>query len=70
MSANDYDSPTPTKLYRLIVSVVAALSNKNDSLDFDFAVSFRYNEAGVSNSEGKVKLRGTRFGGFGCAEVV
>jgi hypothetical protein len=28
-------APAPTKLYRPIVSVVAALSKRNDSFDFD-----------------------------------
>jgi hypothetical protein len=32
-------APAPTKLYRPIVSVVAALSNRNDSLDFDLKTS-------------------------------
>jgi hypothetical protein len=49
---------------------VAALSNKNESFDFDFAVSLRYKEAGVWNSEDKVKLSGTRLGGFGCLDAL
>ena len=70
----------PTKLYLPIVSVVEALSNKNDNLDSnltkirprflfqkktDLAEIFRYASVGVKMSAGIVAHKGTRFGGFG-----
>jgi hypothetical protein len=53
------------KLYRPIVSVVAALSKRNDSFDLDFAEIFRYMLDAVKNSAGIEENTGTRFGGLG-----
>jgi len=57
--------PAPIKLYRPIVSVVAALSNKKDNLDFAFAEILRYMLDGVRNSAGMEAKTGTRLGGLG-----
>jgi len=48
-----------------MVSVVAALSHRKDSLDLDFADIFRYMLDGVKNSAGIEEKTGTRFGGLG-----
>ena len=51
----------PTKLYRPIVPVVAALSYRNDSLEP--SDTFRYACVGVKKSAEIWAHKGTRFGG-------
>ena len=53
----DVCGPAPTKLYLPIVSVVAALSNRNESLDFD-----------LPDSEPAIPARG--LGPAHCAETL
>ena len=53
-----YDcGPAPTKLYLPIVSVVAALSNRNDSLDFD-----------LPHGEPRIPVQGVSLAH--CAEIL
>lgn len=55
-----------TLIYTLSISYGDMSSSMSAT---DLAVSFKYSDVGVSNSEERLTLNGTRFGGFGNFEA-